>query len=343
MLFVLSITVCWGAFAADHPVEQPCQPDASPVALIGSEAVSADRLGELLGSKLARLKTEEYAIKRAALEEYANQLLLEKEASRRQITVDELIRREVEQQVPAVPEDDARALYESAKDRFGGVPESVALGTVQANLRKQRVARRRADYTRSLRRMAGVRILIDAPRQAINAGERPFRGPTTAPVTIVEFADYQCPYCANMEPTLKQLRDRYGDRIRFAFRHFPLPGHLQAPKAAEAAECAHEQGKFWEMHAKLFENPTALQPPDLSRYAAEIGLKPDVFQQCLASGRNAEKWRTDMEEGTKYGVAGTPTFFVNGRMVGGVRPYDAFAEIIEDELARSEAPRTEGK
>src|SRR5262249_32269699 len=146
-------------------------------------------------------------------------------------------------------------------------------------------AQRRAEFLEALARGRGVRILLEPVRMTIETGNAPARGASDAPVTIVEFSDYQCPYCASMVPTLKKLKERYAGKVRLVFRDFQF--HKDAPKAAEAAACAGEQGRFWEMSEKLFANPTRLQAADLRRYASELGLEAASFNPCLDSGRMA--------------------------------------------------------
>jgi protein-disulfide isomerase len=122
--------------------------------------------------------------------------------------------------------------------------------------------------------------------------------------------------------------------VRVVFRDFPLSIHAQAPKAAEAATCADEQGKFWEMHDRLFGNQQALQVADLKKHAAELALDTSRFDQCLDSGKYAAEWKKDVDDGTRLGVTGTPAFFVNGRFLSGAQPYEAFVRVIDEELQR---------
>ncbi len=159
------------------------------------------------------------------------------------------------------------------------------------------------------------RIYLEEPRPPvydIATNGYPALGSERASVTIVEFADFQCPFCQQAVQTLNQVVARYADRVRVVFRHFPLPSHTYAQKAHEAAECANEQGKFWAYHDFLFANQGALGVEDLKRYAASLGLDTDRFNQCLNTGKYAEKVKKDVEDGTKYHVRGTPTFFING-------------------------------
>jgi protein-disulfide isomerase len=161
----------------------------------------------------------------------------------------------------------------------------------------------------------------------------PIKGSDSAQVTIVEFSDFQCPFCSRVNPTLKQVEDKYGDKVRVVFRNFPLLQiHPNAAKAAEAASCAADQGKFWEMHDKLFANQQKLAVEDLKVHATDLGLKADVFNQCLDSGQKEAEWKKDMNEGTSYGLTGTPAFFINGRLISGAQPLEAFTAIIDEEL-----------
>lgn len=164
---------------------------------------------------------------------------------------------------------------------------------------------------------------------------RPAQGDADAPVTIVEFTDYQCPYCgAFARDTEDALLDAYGDDVRFVVRHFPITGsHQYAQKAAEAAECAFDQDRFWEYHDVLFAHQDALDEASLRRYAKEVGLDTRVFAACLASGEKAAVVATDQADGQRYGVSATPTFFINGQRFVGAKPIDEFEQVVDGLLA----------
>jgi protein-disulfide isomerase len=153
-------------------------------------------------------------------------------------------------------------------------------------------------------------------------------------VTIVEFSDYQCPFCARVNPTLEQVRKTYGDKVKIIFKDFPLPNHPQAPKAAEAGHCAGEQGKYWEMHDQMFANQRALNVPELKQYAASLGMDAAKFNQCLDTGKHAGLVASGTAQGEKMGVNSTPTLYVNGRPLIGAQPFEAFKQIIDEELAK---------
>jgi protein-disulfide isomerase len=153
-------------------------------------------------------------------------------------------------------------------------------------------------------------------------------------VTIVEFSDYQCPFCARVNPTLDRIRQTYGDRVKIVFKDYPLGNHPQAPKAAEAAHCAGEQNKYWEMHDAIFANQRAMEVANLKQSARAIGLNGSVFDQCLDSGKHAATVRAGTELGDKMGVNSTPTLYINGRVLLGAVPFESFKQVIDEELAR---------
>jgi protein-disulfide isomerase len=174
----------------------------------------------------------------------------------------------------------------------------------------------------------------EPPVQNIEVGNAPARGPKNAPVTIVAYSDFECPFCGRVVPTLKQLEEEYKGKVRVAFKHQPLPFHANAKPAAMAAMAANEQGKFWEYHDKLFANQRALDRASLERYAQELGLNVGQFKAGLDSGQFRAKVSADMAEATRVGVNGTPSFFINGRSLVGAQPVDAFKRVIDEELKK---------
>ena len=169
----------------------------------------------------------------------------------------------------------------------------------------------------------------------VSEDDDPVKGSDNAPVTIIEFSDFQCPYCGKFyEETLPQITETYIEtgKVKLVFRDFPLNFHQYAQKASEAAECADEQGKFWEYHNILFENQDALTIDDLKQYASDLNLDTEQFNECLDSGKYEEEVKSDMEDGSSYGVSGTPAFFINGQLLSGAQPFSAFQSVIEQEL-----------
>jgi protein-disulfide isomerase len=165
--------------------------------------------------------------------------------------------------------------------------------------------------------------------------EGPSKGPANAKVNIVEFSDFQCPFCSRVVPTVEQILKAYPNDVRVFFRHNPLPFHPNAPLAAQAGVAAAEQGKFWEMHDKMFTNQQNIQRPDLEKYAGEIGLDVGKFKAALDNGSAKKKVDEDLKVAQQVGVQGTPNFYVNGRNVQGAQPFEEFKKVIDDEIQRA--------
>jgi len=179
-----------------------------------------------------------------------------------------------------------------------------------------------------------ISTMLDPPRQEVSVAENdPVKGSTRAPVEIVEFSDFQCPFCSRVGPVLEQVSATFGDQVRIVFKDYPLPTHQQAFKAAEAAQCARMQNKFWEYHDTLFAHQNALAVDDLKQYAVQHGLNGETFNACLDSGETAPLVQQDMAEGNSYGVSATPAIFVNGRLISGAQPFEVFDQMIREELA----------
>jgi protein-disulfide isomerase len=171
--------------------------------------------------------------------------------------------------------------------------------------------------------------------QKVEVGNAPSRGPKDAPVTLVAFSDFECPFCSRAVPTLKQLEEEYKGRLRVAFKHQPLPNHANARTAAAASLAAHEQGRFWEFHDVLFANQRALDRASLERHAQQVGLDLGRFRAALDSGKYEAHIAADMSEAARVGASGTPTFYINGRQLVGAMPIDHFRRLIDDELRKA--------
>ncbi|MEK6974611.1 MAG: DsbA family protein [Nanoarchaeota archaeon] len=169
----------------------------------------------------------------------------------------------------------------------------------------------------------------------VSADDDPYLGNKNAPVTIIEFSDFQCPYCTRFhEQTFPELKKNYIDtgKVKFVYRDFPLSFHQYAEKASEASECADEQGKFWQYHEKLFDNQDNIGTSSLKQYAKDIGLDASKFNECLDSGKMKDEVSNDLKDGASYGAQGTPAFFINGELIDGAQPFEAFEAIIQEKL-----------
>jgi protein-disulfide isomerase len=316
---------------------------AKVAAIVAGTPIALAEVDGLVRPQLMDLQAREHQLRSQALDALVARTLIEKEAAARGLTPEALDQAEVAAK-SAVTEADVQAYYAANKARFGTTSEKDALEQIRSGLTRQRQTERRAAFARELRAKYPVEVLLEPYRVPVEVGEAPMRGNPKAPVTIVEFSDFQCPYCVRSRPTVKRVREAYGDQLRWVFRHYPLDFHPLAEKAGEAAACAGEQGKFWEMHDRLWENNDKLQVPDLKAHAQALGLDSTRFASCLDSGRHQGLVESDLEAGQGYGVSGTPAFFVNGRPLVGAQPFEAFAQVIDDELQRQGiAPPAEAK
>lgn len=323
--------------AAQEPAKDP----KAPLARWGGEVVTAGELEDLVKRDLRRMETEHqqqvYQLKRAALDSLVAKRLVEGKAKAAGKTGQELVQAEVVDKLAEPGDREIREVYDQAKAAGQQLPPLPQVRSDIVRFIRQRQAQQAlAAYYERLRAEAKVEVLLPAwlpPRQEV-AAEGPSRGPAGAPITIVEFSDYECPYCSKAEAVVSQVLETYGDKVRLVYRDFPLPGHPAAQKAAEAAHCAGDQGKFWDMHGKLFANQRALAPEALKGYAKDLALDAAKFAACLESGEKAAAVAAHKKAGDEAGVSGTPAFFVNGVQLSGAQPFERFKEVIDAELAR---------
>ena len=308
-------------------------PDA--VAEIDGKPVTQAELEELAAPHLKRLEAQRQQILDSMLNQLIEKKLIEAEATARGITAQELEKAEVADKVGEVSDAEVDAFFEENKARIPPDQTKEQVGPqIRTYLAGQRQTETRTAFLADLRQKHKVRILLEPPREKVEVAGAPTKGPDDAPVTIVEFSDFECPYCSRLNPTLDQVVQTYGQRVRIAFRQFPLAMHANAQKAAEASLCAHDQGKFWQMHDAMFSNQRSLAIEQLKAKAVELGLEGEKFDQCLDSGQHADRVAEDFKAGQAAGVTGTPALFINGRMVSGAVPFDQVAQVIDDELAR---------
>ena len=264
-----------------------------------------------------------------SLDQAIQERLLETEAAARGVAKEAVL---AELKPAAVTDADVDAFYEQNKAQIPRPKEQVA-AQIKSYLEQQGGQKAQQDFYGKLKDKYKVEYKLEPIRVEV-AATGPAKGPANAPVTIVEFSDFECPFCSRINPTIKQVQDKYGDKVRIVFRQFPLAFHQKAQKAAEASLCANDQDKFWEMHDAMFANQQALEVAQLKAKAAELGLKADEFNSCVDSGKHAATIQADMKDGSAAGVSGTPALFVNGRFINGAVPFDQIATVIDDELRR---------
>jgi protein-disulfide isomerase len=331
------------AVACQSP--RPTQPaaDASagptaPVARVGGQVITAEELDKTIRSELNEIGQRTYDLRRNALDDLVNRRIIEPKAKAAGLTMDEFLRKELEPKIPEPSDEEARALFERAKaaGQVNGGFDQLKPQIVNY-LKQQKAQGVVQEYLEKARGEAKVEILLAPylPPRVEVAATGPAKGPESAPITIVEFSDFQCPFCSKAESTVKDLLEleKYKGKIRLVYRDYPLPNHPLAPKAAEAAHCAGDQGKYWEMHGKLFASQPKLEVTDLKTYARDVGLDGARFDKCLESGEKAKVVEEHAKAGEAAGVRGTPAFFINGRLISGAQKLDAFTALIDAELA----------
>ncbi|MBI3050720.1 MAG: thioredoxin domain-containing protein [Acidobacteria bacterium] len=334
------------ALACATPAQQ------RPAAQSGSGSEAAARVGERTitmtevderwrqtqPAQRAQAVQQMYQGRREALDAIVAEMLIEQAARAKGLDPEEFTESEIARRMQPVTDGQVVAFYQENQSQMQGRGLAAMSPAIQRYLEEEQRASAYRALVSDLRK-AGPRIetVLDAPRYEVEvAPDDPVLGGAKAPVTVIEFSDFQCPFCQRVMPTLKRLREAYGDRVRIVWKDFPLTSiHPQAFKAAEAGQCAREQGKFWEYHDRLFANQQALEPEFLKKYAAEVGLDAAKFNACLDAAKYAERVQEQMGIGNALGVSSTPSVFINGRLLNGAHPYETFAAVIDEELDRA--------
>ena len=310
---------------------------SEPLAEVDGVAISSEEVEKPLASQVNKLEEQIYNLKRQRLDALINEKLLAKEAVKRNISVPALLDAEVTSKVGVVTEQEIEKFYQDNKAQLKGEESSVR-EQIRPHLQNQKLGAKREEFLKSLRSQAKVIVNLKPPavlRLDVSVDGAPFKGPANAPVTIVEFSDFHCPFCRRVLPTLAELASKYGEKIKLVFRDFPIENlHRGATQAHEAARCASEQGKFWTYHDKLFAAPPKSSLEIFVGLAMEVGLEMTRFETCFDSGKYQAAVKKDVEEGNRLGITGTPTFFINGRLISGAQPLEVFARVIDDELVR---------
>ena len=311
--------------------------DGQQITMSDLEAQSSEQLAAV-DAQLAQCQRQveqgRFQALDASLRQMVRERLLAAEAQKAGQSVDDYRAAELESRIQPVTDADVSAFYEENKARIGNRTEEQVGPQIRQFLEQQRRTEAENAFYTALEGKHQVAYRLEPPRTQV-AADGPSMGPANAPVTIVEFSDFECPFCSRIVPTMNQDKEQYGDKVRIVFRQFPLNIHPNAPKAAEASLCANVQGKFWEMHDAMFADQRNLGVPSLKTMAAGIeGIDAEAFNQCLDSGQFAEQVQADLQAGMQAGVSGTPAMFVNGIPVSGAVPFEQISQIIDQELQR---------
>lgn len=295
----------------------------------------ADIKGQIIKAEVDYL-TAKYQSETQALDGKLMEALLEAEAKKKgHPDVEALLKVEIEDKVPEPTEEEKRAFYEVMKRQMRGATYEQVEARIGAEVKNRKAAEVFQTYVETLKGQYNASTDLpfpDLPRLPVSADDDPSIGPDNAPVTIIQFAEYQCPYCGKAGEAVDQVLAKYGDKVRMVYRDFPLSFHPRAIPAAIAANCAGEQDKYWEMHKALMSDQRSLEEADLLAHAQTLQLDVDKWQTCRQDPKQAEEVQKDFEDGQAVGVSGTPAFFINGLMLSGAQPYSEFERIIEREL-----------
>jgi protein-disulfide isomerase len=309
------------------------------LAVVGGQKITEQQVdAAMLQQMLASLDANRrYDREHSALDEIIGDQLIDAAAAKAGMTPEQYVAAETRTD-SIVTDDDVKKFYEQNKSaldaRSGGKSfDQIKLRLISI-IQKRREAELREQLIAKLKQQTTVTIILDAPRYKVASAEHPSLGPGDAPVTIVEFGDFQCPFCRAATYSMKLLRKKYGDKLRVVYMDFPLAIHRNAMDAARAAQCADRQGKFWQLHDAMFADQTRLAPGDLKATAKKVGLDTTAFDRCLDSHDTDAAIQQDLKEGDALGVTGTPTFFVDGRELVGALPPERFYDMIDDDLAR---------
>lgn len=315
---------------------------AELLASIDGNAITLTDLDPRVREQLARIeyqyRSQRSQLLASALEDVIQSRLLTEEAATRGVSLEELMASATEGQIE-VTQAEVEDWYRRNQSRLQGRSLEEVASQIRQYLEDQERQQLVTAFANDLGAERDIEYHLEPARTEFNLAGAPSFGPADAPVTLVEFSDFECPFCARFFDTLNRIKDEYGDKVQIVYLQLPLTNiHANAFKAAEASLCAHEQDSFWEMHDLLFQEQGALAVADLKEKAERLGLDAAEFNACLDSGRQADRIRQDVAQATSVGISGTPAIFVNGINVpGGAVPFEVVSAVIDRELRRLEA------
>jgi len=335
LFLFLSLTLSFFAYADTSSTSCDGDPNKIVAEVFGRKITEAE-LHQALSVDLYELQSNIFELKKRKIDELVGKIVLEKEAARRKMSTNELLEREVQRNTKKVSDKDIRKFYEQQKEHLKGTQEQYT-DRIRNFLQNERQNEAYQKYVDRLKKTARAKVYIEKPGRpqvTLNLTPAPLKGNENAKVKIIEFSDFECPFCGGLTKTLDKVLRKYGRAVSLSFKAFPLSRHPNAPLAHQASLCAHDQGKFWPYHDKLFESQQALQRADLEKYAGDFKLDITKFKQCLDSGEKFAKVQKELLEGQEAGVRSTPTLFINGKIVVGNVPQEAIEEVINEELAK---------
>jgi protein-disulfide isomerase len=312
-------------------------PPGPPLAVIDGQAIYEDQLPAKEVTQLQRMMAQVYGVKLRALHETLDQRLIDDAAKKKGVSEEELFKSEVLSKVPEPTDDQVKASYQSREDLKNSSFDQVK-DRVRQDLKKEAIQQQKSAYIQGLWQLAvndgELSILLAPPRIEITPNASRMRGDPKAPITIVEFSDFSCPFCLKAEASISAVMAQYPGQVKLSYRDFPLRElHPNAEIAAEAARCAGEQNKFWEYHDLLFANQKRQNPEGLMDDARALKLDEPKFAACLSSGRYKQQIDQDVQMGSRAGIEATPGFYINDTFVNGAQPPEVFEHIVDQKLA----------
>jgi protein-disulfide isomerase len=299
--------------------------NSAVLAEVNGHQITRAELEKRQSGDLLQAKYKYYIAEKQAVEKLVREEILDDEARKEGVTAEELLKRHAGE-IKEPTEDQIKVIYEATQS---DKPYAQVRNDIRDHIIDLRRGKAEKAYFETLQKKAVTKIVLQPPTFSMTSSTgSPSLGPADAPVKIVEYADYQCPYCKQVHPLLKRLQEEFPNKTQLTYEDFPLPMHANAEKAAEAAHCAGDQGKYWEFHDAVFERATALDVPSLKELAKSVNLDQAKFDQCLDSGKQAATVAKSQTGGKDLGLTGTPTFFINGHMLGGAAKYETLRDMV---------------
>jgi protein-disulfide isomerase len=302
------------------------------VATVDGTPITLGALEAQVKPQLVEVDNQRFEVLSEGLDQMISEALIEKEAKARGVSPEALMEADVASKLATPTDAEIQKVYDANKAQLGNATLDQVKDRIVQYLQGQQEGELQEKLIAGLREKYKTTVSLKPPKVEVADGGAPSMGPANAPVTIIEFSDYECAFCKRVEPTVQQVVAAYPDKVRLVYRHYPLPFHKDARPAAEASACANAQGKFWEYHKKVF-GASSLSVDSLKKIAGETGLDQAKFDACLSNKEMAAIVDKDVADASAVGVRGTPAFFINGRMISGAQPFDKFKVIIDEELA----------
>lgn len=315
------------------------------IARVNNQEITQQEVDETVSAQLLPLEQQIYALRKAALENYILRILLETEAKKRNVSVEELKKQLTDTEIE-IPKAQIEQSYLENAAAFAQMSPDEAKERIRLDLETQARMRNYRAAVSKFKENARIEVRLTSPvisSANLNTDKSPWTGNKNAPVTIVEFSDFQCPFCKEANPVIKKVMESYGNNVKFIFKHLPLNSiHPQAFQAAQAAFCAGEQEKFWQYQDVLFASKD-LSIEALNKYAADQNLDAQKFSTCLKSQDSRNAVIRDTQEAQKLGIDGTPAFFINGNLYRGILSFEEFKTLIESELKSAQTQNNQTK